>query len=127
MVTIFKIGDRVQYARQWLRSTGQLAGDIPHATGRIISLSPVSNGLDIATIVRHLYRLRYAYGDQYFRKALEYAVSTKRYSIGSIECILQQIEKEGALPPKITVSLPDDPRIRDLKIETKSLDSYDEL
>lgn len=50
MVTIFKIGDRVQYARQWLRSTGQLAGDVPHATGRIISLSPVSNGLDIATI-----------------------------------------------------------------------------
>jgi hypothetical protein len=50
MVTLFKIGDRVQYARAWLRSTGQLAGDIPHATGRIISLSPVSNGLDIATI-----------------------------------------------------------------------------
>jgi hypothetical protein len=50
MVTLFKIGDRVQYARAWLRSTGQLAGDIPHATGRIISLAPVSNGLDIATI-----------------------------------------------------------------------------
>ena len=40
MVTIFRTGDRVQYARQWLRSTGQLAGDIPHAIGRIISLSP---------------------------------------------------------------------------------------
>jgi hypothetical protein len=50
MTLIFKIGDRVQYARQWLRSTGQLAGDTPHAKGRIISLSPVSNGLDIATI-----------------------------------------------------------------------------
>jgi hypothetical protein len=50
MHTIFKTGDRVQYTRQWLRSTGQLAGDIPHAKGRIISLSPVSNGLDIATI-----------------------------------------------------------------------------
>lgn len=50
MVTIFKIGDRVRYARAWLRSTGQLAGDVPHAKGRIISLAPVSNGLDIATI-----------------------------------------------------------------------------
>ena len=50
MNQIFKIGDRVQYARQWLRSTGQLTGDIPHAKGRIIGLSPVSNGLDIATI-----------------------------------------------------------------------------
>lgn len=50
MTQIFKIGDRVQYARQWLRSTGQLTGDIPHAKGRIIGLSPVSAGLDIATI-----------------------------------------------------------------------------
>lgn len=50
MTQLFKIGDRVQYTRQWLRSTGQLAGDIPHATGRIIGLAPVSNGLDIATI-----------------------------------------------------------------------------
>lgn len=50
MVTLFKVGDRVQYARQWLRSTGNLAGDIPHATGRIIGLAPVSAGLDIATI-----------------------------------------------------------------------------
>ena len=50
MNQIFKIGDRVQYARQWLRSTGNLAGDVPHAKGRIIGLSPVSNGLDIATI-----------------------------------------------------------------------------
>lgn len=50
MNQIFKIGDRVQYTRQWLRATGNLAGDIPHATGRIIGLSPVSAGLDIATI-----------------------------------------------------------------------------
>ena len=50
MVTLFQVGDRVQYARAWLRSTGQLAGDIPHATGRIIGLTPVSAGLDIATI-----------------------------------------------------------------------------
>lgn len=50
MVTLFKIGDRVQYARQWLRATGNFAGDIPHAKGRIISLSPVSKALDVATI-----------------------------------------------------------------------------
>lgn len=50
MVTFFKVGDRVQYARQWLRSTGQLTGDAPLAKGRIIGLSPVSADLDIATI-----------------------------------------------------------------------------
>ena len=50
MVTLFKIGDRVQYARQWLRATGNLAGDIPFAKGRIIALDPISKGLDIALI-----------------------------------------------------------------------------
>lgn len=50
MNQLFKVGDRVQYARQWLRATGNLAGDVPHATGRVISLQPVSNALDIAVI-----------------------------------------------------------------------------
>ena len=50
MNQLFKVGDRVQYARQFLRATGQLAGDVPHASGRVVSLQPVSNALDIAVI-----------------------------------------------------------------------------
>jgi hypothetical protein len=50
MSTIFKLGDVVTYKREFLRATGQLSGPIPFARGRIISLSPVSNALDIATI-----------------------------------------------------------------------------
>ena len=50
MSTIFKLGDVVTYKREFLRATGQLSGPIPFARGRIISLSPVSNALDVATI-----------------------------------------------------------------------------
>jgi hypothetical protein len=50
MSTIFKLGDVVTYKREFLRATGQLSGPIPFARGRIISLAPVSNALDIATI-----------------------------------------------------------------------------
>ena len=50
MSTIFKLGDVVTYCREFLRATGQLSGPIPFARGRIISLAPVSNALDIATI-----------------------------------------------------------------------------
>lgn len=50
MNTIFKLGDVVTYKREFLRATGQLSGPIPFARGRIISLAPVSNALDIATI-----------------------------------------------------------------------------
>jgi len=50
MNTLFKIGDVVAYRREWLRATGHLSGPIPFARGRVISLSPVSAALDIATI-----------------------------------------------------------------------------
>ena len=50
MNQLFKIGDRVQFARTFLRATGQLAGDVPHAHGRVISLQPISNALDLAVI-----------------------------------------------------------------------------
>lgn len=50
MTKLFKIGDRVRYARTFLRATGQLTGDVPHATGRVISLQPISAALDLAVI-----------------------------------------------------------------------------
>jgi hypothetical protein len=50
MSTIFKLGDVVTYRREFLRATGQLSGPVPFARGRIISLAPVSNALDVATI-----------------------------------------------------------------------------
>ena len=50
MSPLFRIGDTVAYKREFLRATGQLSGPVPFARGRIISLAPVSNALDIATI-----------------------------------------------------------------------------
>lgn len=50
MSTLFKLGDVVAYRREFLRATGQLTGPVPFARGRIVSLAPVSNALDIATI-----------------------------------------------------------------------------
>lgn len=47
---LFRVGDTVQYARTFLRATGQLAGDVPHASGRIISLQPISAALDLAVV-----------------------------------------------------------------------------
>lgn len=50
MTIELKVGDRVRYARAWLRSTHQYYGPIPHAKGRIIALAPVSDTRAIATI-----------------------------------------------------------------------------
>lgn len=50
MNTLFRVGDTVAYKREFLRATGQLTGPVPFARGRIISLSPVSKALDVATV-----------------------------------------------------------------------------
>lgn len=50
MSPLFRIGDRVQFARTFLRATGQLAGDVPHASGRVISLQSISKALDLAIV-----------------------------------------------------------------------------
>jgi len=50
MAPLFRVGDQVQFAREFLRATGQLAGDVPHASGRVISLQPISKALDLAVV-----------------------------------------------------------------------------
>lgn len=37
----FKIGDRVAYSVQWLKSTCQQAGELGHARGVIVALQPL--------------------------------------------------------------------------------------
>lgn len=46
-----KIGDRVKYSRDFLRSTGQFTGPIPFARGIIQEISLVGNTLKLATVV----------------------------------------------------------------------------
>jgi hypothetical protein len=36
-------GDRVAYSRQWLRSTGQMTGDVPQARGTVRSIEPLGS------------------------------------------------------------------------------------
>lgn len=44
-----KIGDKVQYSRQWLQSTGTYTGDIPFARGTVVMLHSIGERT-IATI-----------------------------------------------------------------------------
>ena len=44
------IGDRVAYSAEWLRSTGQITGDIGHAKGVITKLANLSK----ETVLAHI-------------------------------------------------------------------------
>ena len=45
-----KIGDRVGYSAQWLRSTGQYTGTVPFARGEVVKIREYTSSLVLATI-----------------------------------------------------------------------------
>jgi hypothetical protein len=86
-----------------------------------------SAGYDVATVVRHLYKLRYHYGDDLFGKAVARAVADERYTVESLRHILQTMEIQKGKAPSVAVKLPDDPKIKDLDIKKRDLSTYDKL
>ena len=48
-IAAIKVGDRVCYSRQFLRSTGQMMGDVPFARGEVTALIPLG-GMTLAAI-----------------------------------------------------------------------------
>ncbi len=45
-----EIGDKVEFAGDWLRNTGQLTGDVPFMQGEIIDLQPLNKHNQVATV-----------------------------------------------------------------------------
>ena len=45
-----KVGDRVAYSKTFLQSTGQYAGDVPHARGTVTALKPLGTETTLAEI-----------------------------------------------------------------------------
>ena len=45
-----QVGDKVAYSASWLRSTGQMAGDIGHARGVVTGLKVLSEDVVLAEV-----------------------------------------------------------------------------
>ena len=45
-----QVGDRVAYSKKFLQSTGQYAGDVPHARGTVTALKPLGTDVTLAEI-----------------------------------------------------------------------------
>lgn len=41
MASKIAVGDRVQYSKSFLQSTGQLTGDVPHAKGTVSDIKAI--------------------------------------------------------------------------------------
>jgi len=67
------------------------------------------------------------YGVEELRHGVAVAVGRQACAAGSVAHILEQRRRALGLSPPVAVTLPDDPRIKDLRIIPHNLEGYDEL
>jgi hypothetical protein len=74
-----------------------------------------------------LLRLLDDYGHDELRAATRIALERHAYSAGSIAHLLEQRRRTQGLRPPVRVELPQDPRVRDLRLKPHRLEDYDAL
>jgi len=67
------------------------------------------------------------YGAEELRAAVAEAIAREAFGAGSVAHILEQRRRARRLAPPMRVELPDDPRVRDLRIPPTRLENYDAL
>ena len=116
---------------EWKKSARELKG-----RDRLRSMVPETDALFDVLALRgdnlgfhtsRLLRLLDAYGPEELRQATRTALEREAYSSGSIAHVLEQRRREQGLRPPMQVDLPDDPRVRDLRVIPHRLEAYDAL
>jgi transposase len=85
------------------------------------------HGLDLPATSRRLYRLLHIHGSESFSAAIVAANEKGTATIEGFQATLTKIEKDRAAPPRISVTLPDNPKVRDLSVKSHALEIYDKL
>jgi hypothetical protein len=108
-----------------LRGRDLLRSTCPHAAAFIDALAV--RGQPLAAQTRRLLALRDRYGAAALDAALAETLARGAVSAVAVAHVLdQQTRARGAAPP-LTVPLPDDPRVRDLRVTPHALAPYDAL
>jgi hypothetical protein len=81
----------------------------------------------LGAIISQLLRLLEDYGVEELGKALDEAIARETPTPASVAHILEHARRKRHEPPRIHVNLPDNPRIRDLRVAPHNLETYDEL
>lgn len=108
-----------------LRGRDRLRGACPAADGFLDALARRDEPLAGAT--HRLLGLLDRYGAAELDQALAHALQRGAVSAASVAHILDQRARQKHAPPPIDVVLPDDPRVRDLRVTPHALSKYDAL
>ena len=138
-----------RHARSW--GTGQVVEDPGHVEGlvryknaarelkgrdRLRVAVPETDGLfdvlalrgdNLGATTSRLLSLLDDYGAEELRAAVAEALAREAFGAGSVAHILEQRRRARGLAPPVRVELPDDPRVRELRVRPHRLEEYDAL
>jgi hypothetical protein len=115
----------VKRAAHELRGRDRLRTACPHAEAWLHAL--VSRGEPLATHTRRVGQLLDRYGAAELDAALGEALARGAVGAPAIAHLLDQRTRRQGAPPPLTIVLPDDPRVRDLRLTPHALSPYDAL
>lgn len=116
---------REKRAARDLRGRDRLCHIAPAASDFLAELA--RRGERISGHVTWLLRLADRYGAEELEIAIREATSRGAIAAASVAHILDQRARARKMPPPVDVVLPDDPRVRDLRVTQHPLSDYDDL
>lgn len=94
---------------------------------QILLIQAAERGYNLGSTVVQLLKLLDDYGASDLNVAIEVALSKGVPHPNAVRASLEKQREERALPPPISITLPDDKRVRELVIRPHQLESYDQL
>jgi len=94
---------------------------------QMLLVQAAERGYNIGSIVAQLLQLLDDYGASELNAAINIALSKGVPHPNAVRTSLEKQREERHLPPPISVTLPDDKRVRELVIRPHQLESYDQL
>lgn len=107
------------------RGMDRLRGAVPDSETLLGRLA--ERGLPLGGATSSLLRLLDHYGAEALASAVRRALDNESCDVLAVRRILEREELESESPPKLPLALPDDPRVRDLRVRTHDLHAYDRL
>jgi len=116
---------RYKHAARELKGRDRLRVAVPETDGLFDVLAPRGDNLGATT--SRLLSLLDDYGAEELRAAVVDALAREAFGAGSVAHILEQRRRARGLAPPVRVELPDDPRVRELRVRPHRLEEYDAL
>lgn len=107
------------------RGMPRLYAAIPNARRLVEALA--ERGGNIGGAVARLGELLDAFGASELTVAIEEALAADAPHVGGVRQVLDRRRLDAGKPPPIAVTLPDDPRVREVVVSPRSLRAYDQL